>query len=304
MKITLGLKKLYKTTIPYLWGYEFFCNILKIVFSRVNVNLVTRLPVKPGIIVDANLSIGILKLSKPERCSIAKKLYWTDGNIIPEEDNFALESFIRLVKKSHIVLDIGANSGIFALSSALANPKAKIYTFDILPESIDILEKNIEINGLSNSINSNLIGVGAKSFFYAPKGSISSEMPTSLKLDSNHNNLDTKKVEIKTLDDIYDDFNLSGQASIKIDVEGFEGDIFKNASNVIKNYRPFILCEVLTSTNNYSEYCDFLSKNHYIKYLVTENSIRSLDKIVPHKKYKDWFFIPKEKSKEVSSMMT
>ena len=172
--------------------------------------------VKPGIIVDVNLSIGNLKLCDPERCSIAKKLFWTNGNIIPKEDNFALEYFINLSKNSKYIFDIGANSGIFALSSALVNPKAKIYTFDILPESMHILNKNIHLNGFSNLIKSNLIGVGANSYFDAPKGNVSSEMPTSVKLDSKYPNIDTIKVEIKTLDNIFTDLQVSDLSLIHI----------------------------------------------------------------------------------------
>ena len=301
--IASQIKYFYKKTIPYIWGYGILCNLLKKIFIKIDINLVTRLPVKPGIIVDVNLSIGNVKLSDPERCSIAKKLFWTDGNIIPKEDNFALEYFIKLAKNSKNIFDIGANSGIFSLSSALANPNAKIFTFDILPESMHILNKNIHINGFSNLVTSNLVGVGANSYFDAPKGNISSEMPTSVKLDSKYDNSDTIKVEIKTLDDIFTDLQVSGQSCIKIDVEGFEGDIFKNASNVLKHHRPFILCEVLNTTEDYRNYCRILYENNYMKYLITENNIKSFDKIIPHERFKDWLFIPKEKIQDVLALM-
>tara|TARA_Y100001935_G_scaffold49844_1_gene41485 strand:+ start:5469 stop:6383 length:915 start_codon:yes stop_codon:yes gene_type:complete len=301
--IASQIKYFYKITVPYIWGYGLLCNLLKKIFTKIDINLVTRIPVKPGIIVDVNLSIGNLKLCDPERCSIAKKLYWTNGNIIPKEDNFALEYFINLAKNSKYIFDIGANSGIFALSSALVNPKAKIFTFDILPESMYILNKNIHINGFSNLIKSNLIGVGANSYFDAPKGNVSSEMPTSVKLDSKYPNIDTIKVEIKTLDDIFTDLKVSDQSCIKIDVEGFEGDIFKNAQKVLNHHRPFILCEVLITTEDYSNYCRTLSENNYMKYLITDNNIKSHDKIIPHERFKDWLFIPKEKSEDVLLLM-
>ena len=92
--IASQIKYFYKITVPYIWGYGLLCNLLKKIFTKIDINLVTRIPVKPGIIVDVNLSIGNLKLCDPERCSIAKKLFWTNGSIIPKEDNFALEYFI------------------------------------------------------------------------------------------------------------------------------------------------------------------------------------------------------------------
>ena len=61
----------------------------------------------------SNLSIGNLKLCDQKRCSIAKKLFWTNGNIIPKEDNFALEYFINLAKNSKYIFDIKTIQGIF-----------------------------------------------------------------------------------------------------------------------------------------------------------------------------------------------
>ena len=69
-------------------------------------------------------------------------------------------------------------------------------------------------------------------------------MPTSIKLDEDFKNVVSVNVEIKTLDEIFGKQS-AYQACIKIDVEGFEGDIFKNALDVLKNNRPFFYARFL-----------------------------------------------------------
>ncbi len=304
MQLTFSLKTFFKKTIPYIWGYGYLCDLIRYLFSNfLPFKWYMRLPIKPGQLINANLSFGTVILSSPERCSIAKKLYWTEGVVSPEEDRIAIEYFVKLTKISDFVLDIGSNSGIFSLASGLANKNIKVYAYDILPEAFHILVDNIFINNLSAQITPNLIGIGKKSLYKAPFEKITSEMPTSIKLDEDFKNVVSVNVEIKTLDEIFLENNITGQACIKIDVEGFEGDIFKNALDVLKNNRPFFLCEVLNRNLEVNDYDNILSSNNYKKFLITDSGLIEYKNINAHEKFKDWFFIPNEKLHEVKSFL-
>ena len=81
------LKTFYKKTIPYIWGYGFFCTIVRSTFSNSSFAWLWRLPVKPGLTVNVKFSQGSIILTKPERCSIAKKFFWTDGKIQPKNNS-------------------------------------------------------------------------------------------------------------------------------------------------------------------------------------------------------------------------
>lgn len=292
-------KTFYKKTIPHLWGYHSLCLFLKILFPSTIYNWINRIPVKPGLIINVKSSIGNILLTSPERCSIAKKFFWTNGQIQPKEDEIAIECFIKLSQKSKFIIDIGSNSGIFSLISAKASPNAKVFSYDILPEAFNILTDNILVNDLRDRITPLLKGVGKNSIFHAPTTNITSEMPTSLKLDQNFKGNNSIEVEIKTLDDIFLELCIKDQTCIKIDVEGFEGDIFENAKIVLENHRPYFLCEVLTTTSNYLDYNYLLSNYNYNKYLVTDEGIIKYENINPNIKFKDWLFIPKEKSENI-----
>ena len=293
------VKTFYKKTIPYIWGYHNFCLLLKTLFPSSAYNWINRIPVKPGLIINVKSSVGSILLTSPERCSIAKKFFWTNGLIQPKEDEVAIECFIKLSQKSKFILDIGSNSGIFSLISAKANPDAKVFSYDILPEAFKILKDNIIVNNLLDRVMPLLIGVGKNSIFHSPMTNITSEMPTSLKLDQDYKGNNSIEVEIKNLDDIFSELCINDQTCIKIDVEGFEGDIFENAKFVLENHRPYFLCEVLTTTTNHSNYNNLLSNYNYKKFLITDEGIEEHENINPNIKFKDWLFIPKEKSENI-----
>lgn len=298
LKTTI-VKTLYKKTIPHLWGYHKLCLLLKILFPSIKYNWITRIPVKPGLIINVTSSIGSILLTSPERCSIAKKFFWTNGQIQPKEDEVAIEYFIKFSQKSKFIIDIGSNSGIFSLISAKTTQDAKVFSYDILPEAFNILTDNIIANDLVDRVTPLLKGVGKKSIFHAPMTNITSEMPTSIKLDQNFKGNNSIEVEIKTLDEIFLELCINDQTCIKIDVEGFEGDIFDNAKNVLKNHRPYFLCEVLTTTSNYMNYNNLLLNYNYKKFLVTDKGITEHENINPDIRFKDWLFIPKEKSENI-----
>jgi hypothetical protein len=50
---------------------------------------------------------------RPDRCVVAKELYWGHGQRPRPEDHFAVELFARVAKRSDIMLDVGAYTGLF-----------------------------------------------------------------------------------------------------------------------------------------------------------------------------------------------
>ena len=78
---------------------------------------------------------------------IATRLYW-DGIDGHEPDTFRV--FVRLLVGSRVFLDIGANTGIFALYAAMNDPMRRVHAFEPLPEVAECLRRTAAINGLNN----------------------------------------------------------------------------------------------------------------------------------------------------------
>lgn len=133
-----------------------------------------------------------------------------------------------LIDSNDIVVDIGANIGIFSILAANQTNNL-IYAFEPVPENVKLLKKNIRANGLKN-VNVNEIAV------------CSSPGPKKLYLNNNaggHSLFDHNKSEplkncltiaATTLQDILDRNNLARVNFLKIDCEGAEGVILKSTA--------------------------------------------------------------------------
>jgi len=307
--MSILIKRLVKKTMPHMLGYHALCLALQKHRPK-HWEWVDRIPVKPGIIVSVHSSSGDFYMSRPERCSIAKKYFWTQGIREPAEDRVALDLFASLSKKSNVALDIGANSGLFSLVAAKSNPDMEIIAFDILPEAYHVLIDNLILNNMIEKVETKLIGIGDKGGkFEAPFNTVSSEMPTSLSLDYKSTNdkpnsisLDCKainddqvqvQVATKSLDEICIPRFVGKILCIKIDVEGTEVDIFTHGRDTLNVIKPDIICEVLQGARGVDIYDQILESCSYRKFLITDKGLKEFDKIKPDVRYKDWFFTTK-----------
>lgn len=283
-------KRIFKRTVPLLPGYHLVCQLLRKHRPR-NWGWVHRIPIKPGFVVLVHSIVGDLYMCRPERCSIAKKYFWTGGVRDPVEDRIALNLFSILCRSSEVVLDIGANSGLFSLVAAKANPRAKIVAFDILPEAYHVLIDNLILNNLLELVDAKLVGVGIEGgLFHAPFNNVSSDMPSSLSLDSGATSAELVPVLIRSLDGICLPRYLGKKMLVKIDVEGTEIDIFENGKQTLSLIRPDFICEVLPSARRFDDYDAIFDQFSYFKYLITDQGLRKHDKITPDLRFKDWLF--------------
>jgi FkbM family methyltransferase len=303
------IKRFIKKSLPLVTGYHSLCLALRKHRPK-SWEWVDRIPVKPGIIVLVHSKAGDLYMSRPERCSIAKKYFWTQGIREPEEDRVALDLFANLSKQSNVALDIGANSGLFSLVAAKSNSDSEVIAFDILPEAYHVLIDNLILNNLIEKVETKLIGIGEQGgVFDAPFNNVSSEMPTSLSLDYKATDdqpdgisLDYKaiandqaqvQVAIKSLDEICMPRFVGKTLCIKIDVEGTEVDIFTHGLETLNIIKPDIICEVLQGARDVDLYDQILESCSYRKFLITDLGLKEFDKIIPDERFKDWFFTTK-----------
>lgn len=140
--------------------------------------------------------------------------------------------FCESVKPGMVVVDIGANFGIYTLFAArLVGPDGKVYSFEPTPRTFAILKDNIQVNGLLETGRVDLRRVavtdrrGSARFAVYPG-------------NSGHNTLfpgdrDTELIEVETvgLDDALAD--VSHVDVIKIDAEGAEPVIWAGMTGTL-----------------------------------------------------------------------
>ncbi len=253
-----------------------------------------RLPV-PASIKEVEGRAGDVRfvMLRPDRCIIAKELYWGKGVRPQPQDRFAIELFVAVARRSDVVLDIGAYTGIFTLVSTLVNPELEAHAFEIVPEVYRTLFDNCVRNGVLHRTTLHHVGIGeGDALMRVPAESADSALPSFY---SSRLHFDTGVlVRFRSLDSLAEITPPGSRVAIKVDVEGTENQIFQHGQEFLAAFRPEILCEVLPGVAEPSELESLLAPHGYRFHLVREDDLLPMDRISPDERFRDWFFTTQE----------
>lgn len=155
--------------------------------------------------------------------------------------------FDKALEKYNIdtVLDIGANAGQFAEEIHKQLPRAKIYSFEPLKDIFLRLQE--KTNTIPNFKAFN-IGLGEKNGSAEIERSSFSLSSSFLPMGTLHKKLYPKSaetyketVDVRRLDDVTGEMNLSGNILIKIDVQGFENAVINGGKATISKAKVLLL---------------------------------------------------------------
>ena len=189
--------------------------------------------------------------------------------------------WIDSFKDNTIFWDVGANVGLYSCYAALKK-KVKIIAFEPSVFNLEILAKNIFINNCVEKINIISLPLGENSKFN--KFRMSNTFQGGA-LSSFDKNIDWKGDKIDSIfeyttlgssvDDLANNYKLEYPDYIKIDVDGLEHIILKNAKNVLKNTK-----EILIEVND-----NFNDQAVSVKKILDESGFKMIKKI--HSEYID-----------------
>ena len=140
--------------------------------------------------------------------------------------------------KNKIIIDAGANVGAFSLYASMLGAK-KVYAFEPVKETYDILVKNIKMNKLENKVIPINKALGDKnetktiSFMNAGDGG------ASLKEERKKGKRE-EIISIIKLDDFVKENKIKRVDFIKMDVEGYEENVLLGAKETIKKWKPIL----------------------------------------------------------------
>jgi len=157
-------------------------------------------------------------------------------------ETYILETVKKEVKEGDIVVDIGAHIGYYALLEArIVGEKGKVYAIEPVPENIELLRKNIELNEYSN-VEVYQLAIGDRKGFVpmyvAKQSNISSlrEIDYYVAADIITEEIN---VEVITLDDFLE--NRPYPNIIRMDVEGYEYQVIKGMKKILEKQLPLTL---------------------------------------------------------------
>ena len=176
------------------------------------------------------------------QCIVGLNNYW---------DTDALDLIDKYLPDNAIILDIGANVGSHTVYWTLERNAKKIYSFEPLPDTFEILKTNIRLNRIKTRTKLYNIALSDE----VCKGSIKfyTEINiggTSFKKDPNG------KIDFKPLDKIRIPQKID---LIKIDVEGSEVNVLKGALKTIVKNKPVIVIETYDYKKEVDNFMDSIS---------------------------------------------
>lgn len=175
---------------------------------------------------------------------IENGLYW-DGFLAHEPRTMAL--WIEHAASADAVLDIGANSGVFALAAAAVGAKS-IHAFEPVPRVHGILTENLQLNDTTR-LHGWACAIGAENgsaTIFDPGG----DAPTSASLSSEFarehlGQTSGMQVDVISIDRFCAERGLENVDLVKIDVEGYEESALRGMRETVRRCTPVILMEVL-----------------------------------------------------------
>ncbi len=205
---------------------------------------------------------------------VQENLYFLDAY----EDSELL--FMKsILKDGSIFIDIGANIGLYSLiASKLVKENGNIYAFEPYPKNRKVFNENITLNNFKN--------ITVESFAITDK-----ESEITLFYNNENANLgmvsayitdsdNALKVKTISLDSYVKKQQITKIDFIKLDIEGGEYTALLGMQNVLANFSPILMIEILdyvpfAKNTNQDKIVSFLAKFEYQKWFINNDGTLS-----------------------------
>jgi FkbM family methyltransferase len=170
-----------------------------------------------------------------------KKDYWL-GTYEPELQNAAHE----FVQPGMVIFDVGANIGYISLLMArLSGEKGRVFSFEALPNNVELLQKNIALNHMGSIIKvvpKAVVDASHQIRFLTHSSNSMGKARGSAGRDETYEK--EIKVDGLTLDDFVFSEGNPAPDLIKMDIEGGEILAVKGLQRLLKEKHPLLFIEL------------------------------------------------------------
>ena len=177
-----------------------------------------------------------------------------------KEDIDYIINYLKNIKSSNSVLDIGANAGVFSLELICSNDYSKFILFEPIPNTFEWLKRNAYLNNVDDErfmpFNIGLSDKKGQFEFFVPASNEAASLvenddafyrkkANELGNYTGDNSIDKVVCEVDTVDNVVKSKNINNISFIKIDVEGNEKFVLLGAKETLISEKPLVYCELL-----------------------------------------------------------
>jgi FkbM family methyltransferase len=227
---------------------------------------------------------------------VANQVFWRGWDGYEGE---VARLFWRLALNANVIIDVGAHVGYFTLLAGLANPCATVVALEPLPAVFERLRRNIRLNRLENVVAlPQAAGVvdGRADFYHVP-GIIPSSSSLSSDFMRSAAGVERLDVDVVRLDRVARTHGLDRVDLVKLDTETTEPDVLAGMGSLLSEYRPNIVCEVLTRAD-VSALTLTLKPLGYAFYHLTDRGPKRRQAITPHGRWLNYLFTARREGPE------
>ncbi|MDQ4068891.1 MAG: FkbM family methyltransferase [Actinomycetota bacterium] len=199
--------------------------------------------------------VGVVEVRPPENLApavlmhndghdrIASMLYWRG---VRGWEPATIRTFLRLLSPGSAVLDVGANSGLFALLAARRDPSVRVHAIEPVRRVFSLLQANVALNALEN-VTCYLLACSDREGAAVVQVPAGEPVPVMASLLSGwcEGPSTDEPVDVVTVDGMVATYGIERPEVIKIDAEGSEDAVLRGARVTLDLHRPFVLAEVL-----------------------------------------------------------
>lgn len=250
-----------------------------------------------------------VQTDKQTNVQLRLPLFETDGGIaISMLTNGSYEAaelsivdcLLDYLEHSAVAMDIGANYGWYSLNIARQRPDMQVYAFEPIPRTFQRLNKNKNINHISNITAFN-IGLSSEEadvdFYFDVVASGASSMRDLREVETTVK----QTCRVRRLDNVVRELGLERIDFIKCDVEGSELLVYRGGVESINKFQPIIFSEMLRKWSakfgyHPNDIIKLLRDMGYECFVVGESSVLKPFGLVDEKTVEtNYFFLHKER---------
>ncbi len=229
---------------------------------------------------------------------VENSLFWTGIRNGWEKTSISL--WTALVKKSNVIFDIGANTGVYSLIAKSLNPQSRVYAFEPVGRVYEKLEFNNRLNDYDIvCFDSAVSDTDGTAIIYDTL----TEHVYSVTVNKNLSAQDVKvtptEIKVRRLDSLIEELKIGKIDLLKIDVETHEPEVLAGFGKYLDEFKPTMLIEVLNDEVG-AKIEAILNGKDYLYFNIDEktDSVRKVERITKSDYY-NYLICSRETAREI-----